>query len=352
MADELPRAAVPADIDAPDTVAWNLTFRQLAIVGVVAGLGWLLYSRFGPLLPTTVWVAAGIPVAAATMLVALGRRDGLSLDVWLRHGVALLGLPKVQAPGATGAPGAPGRPGARRSRRRLVATTAPVRVPAPLRLPTTTITADGLVTVDGVARCVIACGTTNAALRTGAEQATLLDGFGQWLNALTTPAQLVISAQRHDLAPYAQAVLDHAAQLPHQALRAGTEGYAAFLLDLDATRAPLRRQVLAVVAPGPARDATVRAFTGLGLAADPLDGSAVCAALAAAVDPFTPPAPGPRAVPSVPVTRAATRATSRVRTAELADHNDLDDAGNADGVDSADGVDGDSDAYTPGGARW
>jgi hypothetical protein len=156
--------------------------------------------------------------------------------------------------------------------------------------------------VGGAARSVIACGTTNVALRTGQEQGALLSGFGQWLNALTGPAQIVVAAQRHDLTPYAQAVLDHTARLPHEALRRAADDYAAFLLELDATRNPLRRQVLAVIPQGPAREATVRAFGALGVSADPLDGGALTAALASAVDPYQPPVPGPRAVPGVPIT--------------------------------------------------
>jgi hypothetical protein len=124
---------------------------------------------------------------------------------------------------------------------------------------------------------VIACGTTNVGLRTGQEQAALLAGFGTWLNALNGPAQIVISAQRHDLTPYAEAVLDATARLPNEALRAAADDYAAFLLDLDATRDPLRRQVLTVTA-----------------------------ALAGAVDPYNPPVPGPRAVPTVPITARRT----------------------------------------------
>ncbi|MBX7267569.1 PrgI family protein [Micromonospora sp. Llam7] len=281
---------MPADIGAPDKIAWGLSFRQLAIIGTVAGAGWLLYSNFGPLLPPMAWVIAAIPIAAVTIVVALGKRDGLPLDVWLRHGLALRRVPKLQTPGRT------------RTGQPLVDTTAPPMVPAPLRIAATTIAADGTLTVDGAARCVIACGTTNVALRTGQEQAALLSGFGQWLNALTGPAQIVVAAQRHDLTPYAQAVLDNTARLPHEALRRAADDYAAFLLELDTTRDPLRRQVLAVIAQGPTREATVRTFGALGVSAEPLDGGALTAALASAVDPYQPPVPGPRAVPGVPIT--------------------------------------------------
>ncbi|GAA3741972.1 hypothetical protein GCM10022225_26880 [Plantactinospora mayteni] len=294
MDDDIPRAAVPADIGTPDKIAWGLTFRQLAIIGSVAGASWLLYTNFGPLLPPMAWVIAAIPVAGVTVFVALGRRDGLPLDVWLRHGFALRRVPKLQTPGRVRA----GHP--------LLDTAAPPKVPAPLRTAATSIAADGTLTVDGTARSVIACGTTNVVLRTGKEQGALLAGFGAWLNALNGPAQIVVSAQRHDLTPYAQAVVDNTARLPNEALRAAADDYAAFLLDLDQTRQPLRRQVLAVVPAGPTREATVRAFGALGVSADPLDGGAVAAALASAVDPYQPPVPGPRAVPGIPITTRRT----------------------------------------------
>jgi len=294
MSDDLPRATVPADIDAPDQIAWGLSFRQLAILGSVAGAGWLLYSNFAPLLPPVVWVIVAIPVAAVTVVVAWGRRDGLPLEVWLRHGLALRRVPRVQAPGHVRA-GSP-----------LLDTASPPKVPAPLRSTAARVAADGTVTVDGTARSLIACGTTNVALRTGEEQAALLAGFGKWLNALTAPAQIVVAAQRHDLAPYAKAVLDASASLPHPALRDAADDYAAFLLELDANRDPLRRQVIAVVTGDPARDATVRALGGLGVSAEPLDGPAVVAALATAVDPYDLPVPGARAVPEIPVTARRT----------------------------------------------
>jgi hypothetical protein len=291
MSDEIPRAAVPADVGAPDQIAWGLTFRQLAIIGGGALAGWMLYSTLGHLLPGMVWLLAAIPAGGVTVAVALGRRDGLPLDVWLRHGIMLRRTPAVQAPG---------RP--RRGASLVELAGQAPQLPAPLRSPVTAIGTDGTLAVEGVPRQVIACGTTNIALRTGTEQAALLDGFGRWLNALTTPAQIVVAAQRHDLTPYAQAVQTAAARLPHPALQAAAADYTAFLLELDATRDPLRRQVLAAVPAGHVRDTTTRALSALGVSAQTLDGAAVTAALAGAVDPFDPPTPGPRAVPGTPIT--------------------------------------------------
>ncbi|MEU2167960.1 PrgI family protein [Micromonospora chersina] len=288
-----PRAVVPANVNEPDRIAFGLTFRQLGIIGgtVLAGFG--LYRAFGRLLPPVAWIGVGVIVFAVAVVVALGRRDGLPLDVWLRHGFTLIHSPRTLTPGE-----------ARASSVAVVAG-KPI-VPAPLRSPVTAISPTGVLTSDGSDKVLIACGTTNIHLRTGSEQGALLEGFGRFLNSLTGPAQIVVAAQRHDLTVYAQTTVDHAPRLPHPALQAAADDYAEFLLDLDAQRDPLRRQVLAVVTGGHAADPAVRALSGLGVEATALDGPAVASALAAAVDPFTPPPPGPRAVPGAPITLRST----------------------------------------------
>jgi hypothetical protein len=174
-------------------------------------------------------------------------------------------------------------------------------VPAPLRSPVTSISPAGVLTSEGSGKVVIACGTMNIHLRTGSEQGALLDGFGRFLNSLTGPAQLLVAAQRHDLSVYAQACADFAPRLPHPALQTAADDYAGFLLDLNAERDPLRRQVLAVITGEHTADAAVRALSGLGVEAIVLDGPAVASALASAVDPFDPPVPGPRAVPGASI---------------------------------------------------
>ncbi|MER7471247.1 PrgI family protein [Micromonospora sp. NPDC000018] len=291
--DTTARAVVPANVNEPDRIAFGLTFRQLGIIGGVDLAGFGLYRTVGPLLPPVAWIVAGVIVLAIAIVVALGRRDGLPLDVWLRHGFTLSRSPRTLAPGT-----------ARASAVAVVA--GKPSVPAPLRSPVTAVSPTGVLTSEGGDKVLIACGTTNIHLRTGGEQGALLDGFGRFLNSLTGPAQIVVAAQRHDLTAYAQATVDYAPRLPHPALRAAADDYAEFLLHLDNERDPLRRQVLAVVTGEHAADSAVRALSGLGVEAAALDGPAVASALAAAVDPFSPPPPGPRAVPGAPITLRST----------------------------------------------
>lgn len=291
--DSTPRAVVPANVNEADRIAFGLTFRQLGIVGGVGLTGFGAYRTFGHLLPPVVWIVAGIIVFCIAIVVALGRRDGLPLDVWLRHGFVLSRSPRSLAPGTPRASS-------------VAAVAGKPSVPAPLRSPVTAVSPTGVLTSEGSNKVLIACGTTNIHLRTGGEQAALLDGFGRFLNSLTGPAQIVVAAQRHDLTAHAQAIADHAPRLPHPALQAAADDYAEFLLDLDTERDPLRRQVLAVVTGEHSADTAVRALSGLGVEAAALDGPAVASALASAVDPFSPPVPGPRAVPGAPITLRST----------------------------------------------
>jgi hypothetical protein len=109
-ADAAPRAAIPADVDAPDKIVWGLTFRQLAILaGAAAAVygAWRLAARAGLALPPAVLLAAGGPVLAAAAAVALGRRDGRPLDAWLASALAMRRVPRAQAPaGQDGDPAA------------------------------------------------------------------------------------------------------------------------------------------------------------------------------------------------------------------------------------------------------
>jgi hypothetical protein len=301
--EQAPRTPVPADVNQADTIVWGLTFRQLAILAAAAAAGWTGYQTVGHLLAPPLLLGLAVPVVGAVAALVLGRRDGLPMDAWLLAAVRHSRVPHRQAPSA----------GPTSDLAHVDASTAALRPPAQLRLPADAISERGVLSLPGGrSASMVAVQTVNLALRTGAEQAALTGGFGRWLNSLTTDAQIVVSAQRLDLTAHVQAVHDAAPRLPHPALRAAAADYAEFLADLAATRDPLRRSVLIVCGDGDetaaARrgDDTATAMTGLGAVATRLDGPAVTAALAAAVDPYQPPVPGPRAVPDTPITLRST----------------------------------------------
>lgn len=296
------RARMPADVDAPDKVMYGLTFRQLAILAVVAVVfygGWKSVHR---LVPPPVLAGGGLLLGALAFGVVVGRRDGLSLDRWLWHAITHSRAPKALSTVDTASrvPDWVDQPRAR------------VALPAPLRLPASAIDDDGQITLGQGRAAMVAATTVNLGLRTTEEQGALIDAYGRWLNSLSSPTQIVVSAQPVDLAAHARTTAARARHQPHPALEAACGDHAAFLHDLAARRDPLRRQVLIVTRTGPAEagghaarrraDDTARTLTGLGVTARALDGAGATAALAGAADPWNPPRPGRRASPDTTIT--------------------------------------------------
>ncbi|GGK36548.1 hypothetical protein GCM10010124_31510 [Pilimelia terevasa] len=297
------RARITSDVDAPDKILYGLTFRQLAILAVAAVIFYGLFQSLRHTVPMPVLTGAGIVWAGLAFGLAVGRRDGLPLDVWLAHALRHRRAPKALA---TAPPAAGNLPGWAPS------ATGATAGPAPLRLPADAIDRDGQIRLPDGTAAITATTTVNLALRTTDEQAALVDGFGRWLNSLTGPAQIVVSAQPVDLTARAKRLAARARRLPHPQLAAACADHAQFLADLAQRRDPLRRQVLVVTrsaqtdghAARRVADDTARALGGLGVTAQALDAGAVSAALAAAVDPYRAALPGQRAAAGRPVTAA------------------------------------------------
>ncbi|MFB9238342.1 PrgI family protein [Plantactinospora siamensis] len=289
--DEAPmRARVPADIERADKIAFNLSGRQLVILAVTGLLLYAAWTTVATLLQPLVFLAGATPVAAGAFLLAVGRRDGISLDAWvlaaLRH---------------------------RHSPRRLVPTDGPVvpapawvqttagpgdrlPLPAPLRLPAKGITSDGLIDLgsDGTTS-LVAASTVAFGLRTAGEQNGLVAGFARWLHSLESPVQIVVRAQRVDLTYLADRFLAAAPTLPHPALEDAARAHAAFLDDLARQRELLHRQITVAVrsrrgAPHAAQRIAevVRALGGCEIPARVLDGPDATVRLAASLKPTAP----------------------------------------------------------------
>ncbi|MFC8845812.1 MULTISPECIES: PrgI family protein [unclassified Micromonospora] len=307
---------MPADVDAPDKVAYGLTFHQLATVATGALVVYGLWQTLHTLVAAPVLAGAGVVIGGLAIGVALGRRDGLSLDVWLLHAVRHTRTPRsLSTAPATDGGGVPDWVEAPEAGRQPL--------PAPLRLPADAIDDDGQISLGDVRAAIVGATTVNLALRTPAEQAALVDGWGRWLNSLSAPVQIVVSAQPVDLASHSRALAAAADTQPHPQLRAACADHAGFLADLADGRDPLRRQVLIVTraagerGPHAARrraDDTVRALSGLGVTPRVLDGPAVTAALTSAADPYRPPRPGGLAAPDAVITAAPAPTTRKQRT--------------------------------------
>lgn len=297
-ADQPVQANVPADLDTPDRVLYGLTARQVAILAATAAVLWLAYHALTPFVPPLAVGVAALPIGAVAAAVALGRRDGISMDRWLAAALTAARSPHrmVAAPGGmTAAPAwAPPATTEGTTAGKGKGKTAVAAV-APLRLPARAITESGVVDVDGGRVALTAATTVNFDLRTTDEQHALVDGMSRWLNSLSGPVQVVISTRRVDMHAYADQVDDRLDLLPHPALADAAAGYAQFLRWLGEDRDPLDRHVLIAHHVGAASDATVtrrqaeqtaRALTGLGCATRVLHGGQVTDALVGACDPW------------------------------------------------------------------
>ncbi|WP_123607461.1 PrgI family protein [Micromonospora sp. Llam0] len=303
--DATPRARIPADVDTPDKIVYGLTARQLAILVVAGVIGYGIFRAVGTLLPQPVLFAILTPLAGAAVVLALGRRDGLSMDAWLLSAIRHTRGPKRLAPATSARP--PAVPGWAPD------TDTPAATVPPLRLPATAISDAGVIDTGPQAVALVACTTVNIGLRTGDEQNALIGAYGRWLNSLSSPVQIVISAQRVDLSSHAQRIADTADTLANPALAEAAQDYAEFLDDLAVRRDPLWRTVtIAVTARGEkGRDTEVlrraehaaSALSALGAQTAVLDGDRATAVLTCAVDPYTPTdVTWPRARPDAVIT--------------------------------------------------
>src|SRR6266496_5302681 len=98
---------IPADVEAPDKLVHGLTARQMAILAVAAAACWLAWRAVGRMVPPQLMLAGFVPVLAAAVGVALGRRDGLGMDAWLLAAVRQRRAPRRLVPAPDGLPAPP-----------------------------------------------------------------------------------------------------------------------------------------------------------------------------------------------------------------------------------------------------
>ncbi|WP_331738713.1 PrgI family protein [Embleya sp. NBC_00896] len=289
--DEYETVRIPSDIEREDKLLGPLTARQIVIFAAATALLWGGYHLTRAWLAPLVYIALTAPTALLLIVVVLGQRDGVSLDKWLRAGLRHLRAPKRLAP-----PRDPDDPRDDALPDWLQPDWAKQAAPqpAPLRMPVRDVADTGVVDLgdDGHA-LIAACSTVNLALRTGAEQQSLLGGFGRFLNALTGPTQIVVRAERMDMEPYLYGMRERAPGLPHPALEESALAHADFVEDLAADRDLLVRQVLLVQRepgrPNGRADQRVmeaaRALGAAGVAVTGLSGPRAREVIASAADP-------------------------------------------------------------------
>lgn len=304
------RARIPADLDAPDRIAFGLTVRQAAILAATAAPLYVVWQQLAGRVPIPVLAAVTVPIAASAAVVALGRRDGVPFDAWLLAALVHHRTPRRLVP----------------TRTTVTPAWAPPTQPAPstmtrrgragrlgvLRLPASAITDDGTLTTASSSVALVAATTVTANLNSAGEQAAQVAAYARWLNALTGPVQIVISARRLDLDARAERIADQAHDLDSPALASAAVDYAWFLLDLLESHDPLERTITIACTSPTTRGgseaqrraaATAEALTAVGVRCRVLDGAEATAVLTAATDPYGAANPTtPRTPPGAPVT--------------------------------------------------
>jgi hypothetical protein len=290
---------IPADTGQPDRILAGLTARQLGILALAGLPAGLLFLAARPLLPLPVAAGLAAPPLLVGVALALGRRDGVSLDRLALAGLAQQLAPRHLVPAPEGV--SPPTPWHARA-----ATGQP---PAALNSPARGLSGDGIVDLGKLgAALVCEVSTVNFALRTPAEQQALIGAFARVLHALAAPLQVLVRVERADLAAHLGQLDQDAGGLPHPALEAAAREHARFLGELAARRDVARRQTLLVLrdpAPPPQAAAVLRRrvdeLGGLlgacGITLTPLNGGQAAAVLARACDPEAPPPPAGLAAP-------------------------------------------------------
>ncbi|KAA5825425.1 PrgI family protein [Saccharopolyspora hirsuta] len=329
---------IPSDVDREDRLVANLTGRQL---GIFTAAGLLLYGVWSlthTVLPIPVFAVLALPVAAGAVVLALGHRDGLSLDKLLLAALRQRLTPRRQTAALHPTKAVP-------TWLRAHATADSTEEIGGLELPVAGVEPSGTAEAgvvdlgeDGLAVVAVAS-TVNFALRTPAEQENLVTAFGRYLHSLTASAQLLVRTQRLELSGHIGELRDHAPRLPHPALEQAALEHADYLTQLGQSTDLLRRQVLLVLrepwhpaspttsvrwwarrrptrapeATGSGRRAVesrlvrrlseaVELLGSVGITLTPLDAGQATTVLATACNPHTPPPPADLAGPDEVIT--------------------------------------------------
>lgn len=256
---------IPADVDMADKVVGPLTARQLAILAVTGLVLYAAWTAARAFVPLPVFLAVAIPVGVSAAVIALGQRDGISMDRLLIAAIRQRIRPRHQVAAPEGV-----RPAPHWLTAQTAATTASRTAgtgkyrsaeagkstvprsqeisPSALRLPAEAVTDTGVVDLgtDGLAVVAVAS-TVNFALRTQSEQESLVASFGRYLHSLTAPVQVLVRTERLDLSGQIDELRARAGGLPHPALEAAALEHADYLVQLGEQTDLLRRQVLLIL---------------------------------------------------------------------------------------------------------
>ncbi|MEV7040468.1 PrgI family protein [Amycolatopsis sp. NPDC051061] len=236
---------IPADVDREDRVIGPLTARQLLILTVTGIVLYGTYTVTRAFIPLAVFLVIAIPIGVTAAFLALGQRDGVSLDRLVLAALRQRLSPQHRVAAPEGVRPAPEWIGQAAS---PTSSSTSAIAPAALRLPAEGITDTGVIDLgkDGAA-VVAVCSTINFGLRTPAEQEALVTSFGRYLHSLTAPVQVLVRAERLDLSGQIGKLREQAGGLPHPALERAAREHAEYLDQLGRATDLLRRQVLLIL---------------------------------------------------------------------------------------------------------
>jgi hypothetical protein len=231
-------ARISVDVEREDRLLAGLTARQLGILGGAAVVAWVAGVAVRTVLPAIAALGVAWLVLLVGLGLALGRRDGLSLDrlvlaAWRQHRSPRWMVPAPEgvqpAPAFLSGPGVDGV------------------LPAPLELPVVEVSQEGVLDL-GAGGAAVICRASGVAfsLRTEVEQDALVRGFARLLHSITAPVQVLVRVVPVDLAGMVRAIERAAAELPHPALEDAAREHAGFLSSLAARRDVLGREILVV----------------------------------------------------------------------------------------------------------
>ena len=282
-------ARIPVDVEREDRLLAGLSARQLGILAGATMVAWVVGAAVRTVLPVVAALVAAWLVLLAGLGLALGRRDGLSLDRLVLAAWRQRRAPRWMVPAPEGVRPAPA----------FLANMDGV-LPAPLELPVVGVGQVGVLEL-GAEGAAVLCRASGVAfsLRTEAEQDALVRGFARLLHSVTAPVQVLVRAVPADLAGMVGAIERAAGGLPHPALEVAAREHAGFLASLAARRDVLGREILVVFAE-PARgmaagevlarraDQAASLLAGVGVTLRRLDGEQAMVALAASMRPGQP----------------------------------------------------------------
>ncbi|MFD6949849.1 hypothetical protein A6A08_21280 [Nocardiopsis sp. TSRI0078] len=239
------RGRIPADIDRPEPVLFNLTARQCLIIAPALLAAWGTYLLLRDLVPLWAFAMILAPVLGVVIALALGEHDGRGLEQVTASALAWIRAPKHLVSASSGhIPSLP----------RWAPRPASSPRMAPLRLPASAVSPEGVVDLDGRCAVMIACTTLPFQLASGREQDQVLAAFAGVLDALSEPVQILVQRRSADLTEFTAMLRDNADHLPHPALAEAAMAHARFLDEMTATHELSHQQVVVVVtAAGAAR---------------------------------------------------------------------------------------------------